>query len=63
MGDNGGIAGGAVRDIGVNQVTLVTHSRNLPGVDGKMLLKEDSQTFFRAYDAYCVVLRMIGLQA
>ena len=53
MGDNWGTAGGAGGDSSVNRVFLVTHSRNLPRVDGKMLLKEEAYTFLRAYDTYC----------
>ena len=50
MGDNWGTAGGTGGDISINQVILVTHSRNPPRVDGKMLLKEEAYNFLRAYD-------------
>ena len=53
MGNNWGTAGGAGGDRSVNQVILVTHSRNPPRVDGKMLLKEEAHNFLRAYDTYC----------
>ena len=52
MGDNWGTAGGAGGDSSVNQMILVTHSRNPPRVDSKMLLKEEADTFLRAYDTY-----------
>ena len=53
MGCNWGTAGGAGGDSSVNQVILVTHSRNPPRVDGKMLLKEETYNVLRAYDTYC----------
>ena len=52
MGDKWGTARGAGRD-SVYQVILVTHSRNLPRVDGKMMLKEEAHNFLGAYDSYC----------
>ena len=53
MGDNWGTVGGAGGDSGVNQVILVTQNRNLPRVDGKILLKEEADNVLRAYDPYC----------
>ena len=54
MGDRGGTARSAKGDSSVNQVNLVTHSRNLPMVDGKMLpMKKKVHNFLRAYDTYC----------
>ena len=53
MVDHWGPAGGAGGDSSVNQVILVTHSRNPPRVDGEMLLKEEAYNFLRAYDTYC----------
>ena len=53
MGNNWGTAGSAEGDSSVNQVILVTHSRNPPRVDGKMLLREEAYNFLRAYDTYC----------
>ena len=50
MGDNCGTARGVGGDSSVNQVILVTHSRNSLRVDGKVLLKEEAHTFLRAYD-------------
>ena len=61
MGDNWGTAGGAGGDSSVNQVILVTHSRNPLRVDGKILLKGEADNVLRAYDT-AVVLRMIGLR-
>ena len=45
MRDNRGTAGGAGGDSSVNQVVLVTHSRNMPWIDSKMLLKEEVDNF------------------
>ena len=53
MGGNWGTAGGAGGESSVNQGILVTHCRNPPRVDGKMLLKEEEDNFLRAYDTYC----------
>ena len=53
MGDNWGTAGGGGGYSSVNLVILVTHCRNPPRVDDKMLLKEEAHNFLRAYDTYC----------
>ena len=53
MGDNWGTAEGAGGDSSVDQVFLVTYSRNSPRVDGKMLLKSEAHNVLRAYDTYC----------
>ena len=63
MGDNWGTVGRAGRDSSVNQVILVTHSRNPSRVDGKILLKEEAYTSYEHTILTAVVLRMIGLQA
>ena len=63
MGGNWSTAGSTGGDSSVNQVILVTHSRNPPRVDGKMLLKEEAYTAYEHTILTAVVLRMIGLQA
>ena len=53
MGDKWGTSGGTGGYSSFNQVILVTHCRNPPRVDDKMLLKEEVHHFLRAYDTYC----------